>query len=136
MTAPRILVVDDDPIFRAIVRETLAAIPCATVECEDGEAALRQLSVEPFDLVITDINMPNRDGVELIFEMRRRWPDTKLIAVSGGTQRSGPDLFLRTASLLGAATHTKPIPPKALLDLVARTLVEQDAPSQAKPAAG
>jgi CheY-like chemotaxis protein len=134
MPAPRILVVDDDPIFCAIARETLSVIPCETTACEDGDAALALLTVQPFDLVITDINMPKRDGIELIFEMRRRWPETRLIAISGGTRAAGPDLFLRTAELLGAATMRKPIPPKALLGLVERTLAGSPAHSQAKPA--
>lgn len=135
-TPPRVLVVDDDPIFRAIAQETLRSMAAEVVEAEDGQEALTLLGVQAFDLVITDINMPNRDGIELMFEMHRRWPEIKLVAISGGTQKAGPDLFLRTAGLLGAVTHSKPVPPKALLELVARALAQPGEPLQAKPAVG
>lgn len=110
MTAahPRILVVDDDPIFRAIAIEALSAISPSLAEAEDGQLALGILSDWPADLVLTDINMPNRDGLELIGDIRSRWPQTTVIAVTAGSHAATPDLLLRTAALLGATVAQSP----------------------------
>lgn len=120
--APRILVVDDDPIFRAIVAEVLADVTSDLVEAEDGEQAVRMLRAAPADLVVTDIHMPNRDGIELIGDIRRDWPRTAIIAVSAGSSVSSPDLVLRTAKLLGAHIIEKPVTAKSLRDLVDQAL--------------
>lgn len=113
---PSILVVDDDPIARAIMQEVLKPLSSRIVAAADGDEALRFLDVAPVDLIITDISMPKRDGIELIAEIRQRWPQTPVLAVSGGSSSVGPDLLLKTARLLGAvAVLQKPISPKVLL---------------------
>src|SRR5579872_1180670 len=114
----RILVVDDDPVFRAIAAEALSAVTPHLFEAEDGQAALRMLSEGRFDLVLTDINMPRRDGLELIGDIRRQWPDTVVIAITGGSPAAAPDLLLKTAGLMGARVLAKPVRPAALVESV------------------
>ena len=119
---PRILIVDDDPIFRAIAVEALGAVSPNLVEAEDGEVAYRLLCAAPADLVLTDINMPKRDGLELIGDIRKHWPQTLVIAVTGGSRAATPDLLLKTAALMGAFVVTKPVRGPALRELVCKVL--------------
>jgi CheY-like chemotaxis protein len=121
--SPFILIVDDDPIFRAIALEALVELTPDLAAAGDGKEALEWLSGNPVDLVITDINMPNRDGIELIGDIRNRWPDTVIVAVSGGSAAAGADLLLATARLLGAyCVCHKPVSPKTLVKVAAAAL--------------
>ena len=92
------------------------AVPSDAVVAADGREALKVLAQgETVDLVITDLVMPNQDGVETVQEIRRRYPRTKIIAMSGAFGGQ----FLRTAELLGAcATLAKPINAARLLEAV------------------
>jgi DNA-binding response OmpR family regulator len=104
-----ILVIDDEQMLRRTLRALLERAGHTVVEAEDGNQGLAQFDVQTPDLVLTDIIMPNREGVETIGEIRQRAPDTPIIAMSGGGSRGG-DLFLTLAKRLGAsATLTKPI---------------------------
>jgi CheY-like chemotaxis protein len=74
------------------------------------------------DLLITDIIMPEKEGLETILQLRKRFPDLKIIAISGGG-RIGPDEYLPVAKLLGAsAVFQKPLIPKEFLQTVASLL--------------
>jgi CheY-like chemotaxis protein len=113
-----ILVIDDEPMLRRTLRALLERAGHTVVEAEDGDKGLAQLNVQMPDLVLTDIIMPNREGVETIGEMRRRAPQTPIIAMSGGGSRGG-ELFLTLAEQLGAcATLAKPIRQADLLAAV------------------
>ncbi|HLG15704.1 MAG TPA: response regulator [Blastocatellia bacterium] len=81
---PRVLVVDDDRPIRELLAHLLRAADCSVVMAEDGTAGLKAIESERFDLVITDIAMPGADGWTLAAETRRRFPDTKLLIVTGG----------------------------------------------------
>jgi CheY-like chemotaxis protein len=94
-----ILVADDNDEVRRVIRLTLEQDGFDVCEAADGEEAVRALSDIPFDLVITDILMPQKDGLETIMHLRRATPSTKVIAMSG----AGNELFLRDASGLGVA---------------------------------
>jgi CheY-like chemotaxis protein len=78
---PRVLVVDDEADFRRLVREALPAF--AVIEAEDGQKALELVQEERLDLVLTDIRMPNLDGIGLLCNLRSRFPDLPVVAVSG-----------------------------------------------------
>jgi len=80
----RILVIDDDPMARDIVVEILSQKGHQAVEACNGRQGLEQFHNADFDLVITDIIMPDVEGIETIIQLRKDKPDVKIIAISGG----------------------------------------------------
>jgi CheY-like chemotaxis protein len=113
-----ILVVDDEPAFRRTVRSIVEKAGHTVTEAEDGQHALVLFAAETVDLVLTDIIMPNQEGVETIGELRRRRPNLPIIAMSGGGSTGG-DLFLSLASALGATrTLAKPIRQSDLIEAI------------------
>jgi DNA-binding response OmpR family regulator len=114
----RILVIDDEPMLRRTLRGILERAGHTVAEAEDGDQALVLFADHEPDLVLTDIIMPNREGVEMIGELRRRNSNVPIIAMSGGGAAGG-DLFLTLARRLGATwTLNKPIRQATLLDAV------------------
>jgi CheY-like chemotaxis protein len=97
-----ILVVDDHVIMREVVCEILEDAGHVVRSASDGHGALRELSSGDFDLMVTDIVMPEMDGIELISEVRRRSPDTRIIAMSGGGERFPTNDGLMIAQRVGA----------------------------------
>ncbi|HLT77627.1 MAG TPA: response regulator [Ferrovibrio sp.] len=79
----RILVAEDEVPMRAFIRRVLAMRGHEVVAVADGAEAVQKLSRESFDLLITDIGMPNMDGVELALKAARDWPDLRLLLMSG-----------------------------------------------------
>lgn len=117
-----ILVVDDQKGIREVLRKVLAEIGHEVVEAEDGAAALALFRKQTFDLVITDIIMPEMEGIEEITTMKREQPDIKILAMSGGGRARVMD-FLAVAGKAGAdATLEKPFRKSELLDRVAGLL--------------
>lgn len=99
----RILVVDDDQGIRSYLRRKLADAGHEVSEAENGLAAARIMRDDRFTLVITDIIMPEKEGIETIMEFRKKYPEIKIIAMSGKGN------FLKMAQHLGAdATLAKP----------------------------
>ena len=114
-----ILIVEDDEEVRGLIRQTLENAGYGVREAANGIEAIRPAEEAAFDLVITDILMPEKDGLETIIHLRRENPGTKVIAISGGHN----ELFLRNARGLGAlSVVTKPFTPKTLLGVVAEIL--------------
>jgi len=121
-----ILLAEDDEQVRQVLRASLERAGYDVCEAADGNEARRALELAPFDLVITDIVMPGRDGIETILFVRRQRPETRVIAISGHDD----PLFLSNAAGLGAAhVLAKPFTPSQLLKLVAHVL-ESEASSQ------
>jgi CheY-like chemotaxis protein len=120
-----VLVVDDDPIQRAIVCETLQpSYDCR--EAVHGADGLDKLSESPADLVIVDMLMPEKDGIETIAAIRARWPSTRIIAISGGGASLPSRYLLDTAKAVGAdAVMDKPLSRQALPVLVAEVLADE-----------
>lgn len=98
---PRILVIDDEPQVRGLLERFLAKEGFEVVVAADGAAGLRALHATPVDLVITDIVMPEREGIGFIMEARKEFPALRIIAISGGG-RMGPESYLTIARELGA----------------------------------
>lgn len=96
-----ILVIDDNPEFRDILRRHLEANGHRIMLAGDGEQGLALLEREAIDIVLTDILMPQRDGLEVLREARRRWPGLPVIAISGGGWIKANEL-LGMAERLGA----------------------------------
>lgn len=119
---PRILVVEDDGPFRQMVRKILERAGYDVEEAKDGNAALVRFREQASDLVITDLVMPDKEGIETIMELRSVDPEVKIIAMSGGG-RLKPEVTLAMARGLGARlTLAKPFSPQDLLGAVAEVL--------------
>lgn len=118
----RILVIDDDQAVRHVVGRVLERGGYEVEEAADGRAGMCVYRTSPFDLVITDINMPEMDGIEVIGELRGA--GTPVVAISGGG-RIDKNLLLDSAGLLGAVyTLAKPFTMEALLEVVRSALGE------------
>jgi DNA-binding NtrC family response regulator len=103
-----ILIVDDNQRARDAVAWLLQREGHEVRVADNGRTALALLERANLDIVVTDIHMPETDGLELIMECRRRWPDLPVIAMSGGSMIPSCEV-LDDARLLGAAeTLEKP----------------------------
>lgn len=99
----RILIIDDSDSTRASIETVLTTLGHVVTSVENGIEALKQLKQgEPYDLMITDIFMPEMDGIEVIEQSRRMFPDMKIIAMSAGGMGMKGDEMLAIASDLGA----------------------------------
>ncbi len=96
----RILIVDDEVTFRTVAAAALVKTGHSVIEAQDGRSALTLLDSETFDLVITDVLMPEQDGLELIMKVRAKNNSVPVIAITGHPVKA--DLYLRLASALGA----------------------------------
>jgi CheY-like chemotaxis protein len=114
----RILVIDDDANIRATLQAMLVRAGHSVSFAKDGKAGLIAFAQEKPDLVITDMIMPEKEGIETIQSIRRNSPAIPIIAISGGGRAAHAD-FLPLAIQFGAtATLTKPFGVKALMELV------------------
>lgn len=114
----RALVIDDDELVRETLVAILRSVDMDVVAARDGNEGLQLFDSDPADLVITDILMPNKEGIETITELRARDSDVKIIAISGGGQVAGPK-YLKLAESIGAnRTLPKPFTPQQVLTIV------------------
>lgn len=119
----RVLIIDDEEFVRITVSQMLERDGHTVLEAADGEMGLEVLRETRVDLVITDILMPNKEGIETILDLREIYPDIKIIAISGGG-RIKATTYLDMAKRLGAdAVLKKPFEMKELLDAVTACLV-------------
>lgn len=103
-----VLIVDDDPLICRTLANYLDGGDWLVRTAADGEKALASLAQAPVDIVVTDILMPNRDGIETIRGARAAHPGTRIVAMSGGSRIASFD-YLDIADRLGAdATLHKP----------------------------
>jgi CheY-like chemotaxis protein len=98
-TMASILVLDDDTAIRTLLRSILEADSHQIREAENGDIGLRLYRERPADLVITDILMPERDGMEVMLALTQEFLDARVIAITGAT---GDQNFLNVAKLFGA----------------------------------
>ena len=120
----RILVVDDDDLIRRLVVKTLERAGYEVVASADGRQAAQEYDKDPTDLIITDLFMPEKEGMEIIMELRRDHPDVKIIAISGAGSL-GPTGYLEVARMIGASrTLAKPFGKEELLNTVRELLGE------------
>jgi len=124
-----LLVVDDDALLREVLRFGLERVGHQVSEAVDGRSALALHQANPADLVITDIIMAGMEGLETIIELRKHFPTTKIIAISGGGMGKAGD-YLALASKFGAhRTVAKPFSMIKLAGLVSELL--EDSPEHA-----
>jgi CheY-like chemotaxis protein len=118
----RVLVIDDDEQLRALLYEILDRAGFEVVEAANGVEGLKLYRSQPADLVITDLIMPEKEGVETIMELRDQFPNARIIAISGG-ERAGGRNYLPIAARLGARrTIAKPFSRQEILEAVRETL--------------
>ena len=118
----RILITDDEAQIRIMLRQLLEKEGHEVEEAPNGSVALGKFREAPFDLVIMDIIMPDKEGLETILELKKEFGNVKIIAVSGGG-RIGPEDYLKFAKRFGAwRTLTKPIENQELVTAVQEIL--------------
>jgi CheY-like chemotaxis protein len=114
----KVLVIDDDPKVRRVVTRFIELEGHTVVEAENGREALARFEGDPADLVISDIYMPEMDGIELLMQLRARFPEAKLVAMSGGGAIAATHV-LKAARALGAvAILEKPFELEAIRELL------------------
>lgn len=118
----RILIVDDDEIFGKVLEQILLRQGYEIVRAHNGKEALRRYNRRTIDLVLTDLIMPDLEGIELIMELQRQDSGIKIIAMSGGG-RGAPSEYLPIARQLGAVqTLAKPFSNEELIAVIKATL--------------
>jgi len=118
----RILVIDDDVQVRQLLKLVLEQAGYEVLDAGDGNEGVKLFRADPTDLVITDIIMPEKEGIEIIRELQHDFPTVKIIAISGGGRISGED-YLKTARRFGVEhTFTKPFEREALLEAIQELL--------------
>ena len=123
----RILIVDDEPALLKALATILEESGFQVFTAESGRQATAILSEHQIDLLITDLSMPDEDGIELVRRLKKEHHAFKVITMSG---TFGPDL-LKAAHFLGAdATLTKPMTMAQLLDCIRKLEVETDTPDE------
>lgn len=125
---PRILVVEDEEQVRAMLAMLFEREGYEVEQAADGNEALQAYKRQRADVIVTDLIMPDSEGIEMIIEIRTLDPEAKIIAISGGG-RIAPQTHLDLAKRLGAAyTFAKPIPRSEMLEAV-ESLLEGKAPA-------
>ncbi|MDQ7784157.1 MAG: response regulator [Desulfomonilaceae bacterium] len=115
----RILVIDDDDAIRELFKKMLERAGHQVVDAFNGRDGIRKFVEDPAELVITDIFMPEKEGLETIRELRRVCPEVKILAVSGGIRAMESSVSLGLAKKLGAdRTVSKPVTKADLLTAV------------------
>ncbi len=110
-----VCVIDDDEEVRAKLALDLRSMGFETIEIDDSRTVTEVLGAHAVDAVVVDIVMPDKDGIEVIGDVRKGWPDVRVVAISGGG-RVGAKLYLELARQMGAdACLTKPVKPEELL---------------------
>src|SRR6185437_10286889 len=118
----KILIIDDDATVRYTLRRILLSAGYAVLDAPNGKKGVQLFQLEPADLVITDIIMPEQEGIETIIELKSREPQTRIIAISGGGRTGARDL-LHMAERLGAdAVLHKPFDTAELIKAVKEKL--------------
>ena len=114
----RILIIDDDVQILKMLRKMLELEGHEVVDATDGNKGLKLYREDPTDLVITDIVMPEKEGIETIVDLRREFPEAKIIAMSGGGHVE-PEAYLHMAKGFGAQrTLTKPFGKEELVEAI------------------
>ena len=114
----KILVVDDEEQIRLMLSQMLSHEGYEVHTAENGEDGMREIGRHAFDLVITDMIMPVKDGLKFIMELVRDYPDLKILAISGGGAIKA-ERYLTMAGYLGdIATLEKPFNRETILELI------------------
>ncbi len=120
----KILIIDDDDLIRGMVATVLRKRGYEVFKASNGNDGIAMVRSNLPDLVITDILMPDKEGIETIFELQNEFPGIKVIAMSGGGATKNMS-FLTMAEKIGAKVALKkPFKPQELFDAIETTLGE------------
>lgn len=120
--AAQILIIEDDTAVREGVAKVLSRAGYSVLKSSNGREGLEILEKEPCDIVLTDIIMPEMEGIETITRIAKQYPGLKVVAMSGGGRLGNTD-FLKVASQIGAVdTIAKPATAKQLLETIEKHL--------------
>jgi two-component system, cell cycle response regulator CpdR len=120
---PGILIVEDEKELKEILKISLLKHRFTVLEAENGKEAIAHFKPSVTDLVITDLIMPEEDGLKVIMELRQIKPSIKIIAISGGG-KIGPGNYLNMAKALGAdAIFSKPFPINEIISKIEELLI-------------
>ena len=120
----RILVVDDEYQIRLSIRTVLKKAGYDVTEALDGEECVARFREHPFDLVVLDIMLPKKDGLEVIQDLVQEFPDVKIITISGAEQVGKVHLLPESVQLGALRAVAKPFNPSFLLSVVQECLSE------------
>lgn len=128
----RILIIDDDDTLRGIIVKSLIHAGHEVIHTNNGRKGVELFRAQPTDLVITDMVMPEQEGMETIKILHREYPDLRIIAMSGGLD--GSQLYLDLTRRLGAAcTLPKPFTLQQLKEAIEIVMEDFVPPSQPAP---
>ena len=119
--SPVILLIDDEKPFRDVLKKVLSKAGYDVVEAANGAEGINRFYDKRADMIITDVIMPEKEGIETIIELKKVYPEVKLIVMSGGGWY-GTDIDFDMAKKLGARTLHKPFSLQELLGAVAELL--------------
>ena len=118
----KILIIDDDDHLRAAMRKGLERAGHSVQDASDGNQGVSLYRADPADVVVTDLIMPEKEGIETIIELREEFPGVRILAISGGGSLE-PGEPLTDARFLGAdAALSKPFTLTELQEAVSRLL--------------
>jgi DNA-binding NtrC family response regulator len=123
MTRKKILVIDDEDIVRTSCNRTLSPGGFEVKLAINGQEGLRMLTNENFDLVLTDLKMPDMDGIEVLRQIKQDWPDVEVIIITG---YQTVDTAVKAIKLGAFDYIEKPFTPDALITAVSKALAPKD----------
>ena len=114
----KILVVDDDPVMRALLRTRLEDLGHSVAEAADGEKGIAEIRKNMPDLLVTDIVMPQKGGVEAMMEIHTEFPDLKTVVVTGHSPTESEAFQNIVKHFGGAKVFTKPLDMDGFLEVL------------------
>ncbi len=120
----KILIIDDEQQILNMLEQTLTRRGYDVTTAENGKEGIKIFNNDSIDLVITDMIMPKKEGIETIKEIKLIKPETKIIAISGG-RRIAPEQYLKAAEMFGAdSVFTKPVDGQELIKCIKNLIPE------------
>jgi CheY-like chemotaxis protein len=122
---PGVLIVEDDKELREMLKVSLIRRKFTVIEAANGKEAIIHFKPSITDLVVTDLIMPEEDGLKVIIKLRELKPSIKIIAISGGG-KAGPGSYLNLAKALGAnEVYSKPFSINVLISRIEELLTDE-----------
>jgi len=115
---PTVMIVDDEELIRSMIRKSLIRIGYNVLEAENGNEAMKMVGTEHIDMIISDLVMPEKGGIELMMELKNIFPNIKKIAISGKLPTENEAITGLTERFNVDAVFSKPFELFDLLEVV------------------